>query len=33
LIDPITFELIKNGLSVLCDEMALTMARAASGSI
>src|SRR6266849_3551878 len=27
--DPLTFELIKNGLSVLCDEMALTMARAA----
>ena len=28
-IDPLTFELLKNGLSVLCDEMALTMARAA----
>ena len=27
-VDPVTFELIKNGLSVLCDEMALTMARA-----
>src|SRR5205814_480039 len=27
--DPLTFELIKYGLSVLCDEMALTMARAA----
>src|SRR4029077_5943413 len=26
--DPLTFELIKNGLSVLCDEMALTMAAA-----
>jgi N-methylhydantoinase B len=29
ILDPVTFELIKNGLSVLCDEMALTMARAA----
>src|SRR5919109_308680 len=28
-VDPLTFELLKNGLSVLCDEMALTMARAA----
>jgi N-methylhydantoinase B len=28
-VDPITFELVKNGLAVLCDEMALTMARAA----
>ena len=27
--DPLTFELIKNALSVLCDEMALTMACAA----
>ncbi|MBI3977370.1 MAG: hydantoinase B/oxoprolinase family protein [Chloroflexi bacterium] len=28
-VDPVTFELIKNGLTLLCDEMALTMARAA----
>ncbi|MBI3978650.1 MAG: hydantoinase B/oxoprolinase family protein [Chloroflexi bacterium] len=28
-VDPVTFELIKNGLSLLCDEMAVTMARAA----
>ncbi|MBI3977426.1 MAG: hydantoinase B/oxoprolinase family protein [Chloroflexi bacterium] len=28
-VDPVTFELIKSGLEVLCDEMALTMARAA----
>jgi len=28
-VDPLTFELIKNSLSVICDEMALTMARAA----
>jgi N-methylhydantoinase B len=27
--DPVTFELIKNGLAVLCEEMALTMTRAA----
>src|SRR5215218_5733255 len=26
-VDPVTFELIKNGLTTLCDEMALTMAR------
>jgi N-methylhydantoinase B len=26
-IDPVTFELVKSGLSTLCDEMALTMAR------
>jgi N-methylhydantoinase B len=32
-IDPVTFELIKNGLSFLCDEMALTMARAAYSPI
>jgi N-methylhydantoinase B len=31
--DPITFELIKNGLAVLCEEMALTMARAAYSPI
>ena len=31
--DPITFELIKNGLSFLCDEMALTIARAAYSPI
>lgn len=30
---PITFELIKNGLAVLCEEMALTMARAAYSPI
>ncbi|MBI3976811.1 MAG: hydantoinase B/oxoprolinase family protein [Chloroflexi bacterium] len=32
-VDPVTFELIKNGLTVLCDEMALTMARAAYSPI
>ena len=32
-INPITFELIKNGLAVLCEEMALTMARAAYSPI
>src|SRR6266581_8598128 len=31
--NPITFELIKNGLAVLCEEMALTMARAAYSPI
>ncbi|MBI3977432.1 MAG: hydantoinase B/oxoprolinase family protein [Chloroflexi bacterium] len=32
-VDPVSFELIKNGLSVLCDEMAVTMAHAAYSSI
>jgi N-methylhydantoinase B len=32
-LNPITFELIKNGLAVLCEEMALTMARAAYSPI
>lgn len=31
--NPVTFELIKNGLAVLCEEMALTMARAAYSPI
>jgi len=31
--NPITFELIKNGLAVLCEEMALTIARAAYSPI
>ena len=31
--NPITFELIKNGMGVLCEEMALTMARAAYSPI